>query len=104
MNSRSTSRGSACSFPEKRDFFLENQGTFSFGGVPINSAGGNFNGGFIGSGGSDAPIMFYSRRIGLNEGHEVPLNAGGRLTRTGRQVQRRPSQYSDRRRAADGSA
>jgi hypothetical protein len=67
-------------FPEKRDFFLENQGTFSFGGVPINSAGGNFGGGFIGSSGSDAPIMFYSRRIGLNEGHEVPLNAGGRLT------------------------
>src|SRR5262245_46554472 len=33
-------------FPEKRDFFLENQGTFSFGGVPINSAGGgNFGGG-----------------------------------------------------------
>ncbi len=72
-------------FPEKRDFFLENQGTFSFGGVPINSAGGNFGGGFIGSGASDAPIMFYSRRIGLNEGHEVPLNVGGRLTgRTGK--------------------
>ena len=67
-------------FPEKRDFFLENQGTFSFGGVAINSAGGNFNGGFIGSGGSDAPIMFYSRRIGLNEGRQVPLNVGGRLT------------------------
>jgi hypothetical protein len=67
-------------FPEKRDFFLENQGTFSFGGVPINSAGGNFGGGFIGSSGNDAPIMFYSRRIGLNEGQEVPLNVGGRLT------------------------
>jgi hypothetical protein len=67
-------------FPEKRDFFLENQGTFSFGGVAINSTGGNFGGGFIGSGGSDAPIMFYSRRIGLNEGREVPLNVGGRLT------------------------
>jgi len=67
-------------FPEKRDFFLENQGTFSFGGVSINSAGGNFGGGFIGGGGNDAPIMFYSRRIGLNEGQEVPLNVGGRLT------------------------
>jgi hypothetical protein len=67
-------------FPEKRDFFLENQGTFSFGGVPINSAGGNFAGGFIGGGAGDAPIMFYSRRIGLNEGYEVPLNVGGRLT------------------------
>jgi hypothetical protein len=67
-------------FPEKRDFFLENQGTFAFGGVAINSAGGNFNGGFIGGDSSDAPIMFYSRRIGLNEGRQVPLNAGGRLT------------------------
>ena len=26
------------------------------------------------------PILFYSRRIGLNERREVPLNAGGRLT------------------------
>ena len=42
--------------------------------------GGNFNGGFIGSGSNDAPIMFYSRRIGLNEGREVPLHVGGRLT------------------------
>jgi Domain of unknown function (DUF5916)/Carbohydrate family 9 binding domain-like len=66
-------------FPEKRDFFLENQGTFSFGGVPINSAGGNFAGGFIG-GTNAAPIMFYSRRIGLYQDHEVPLNVGGRLT------------------------
>jgi hypothetical protein len=66
-------------FPEKRDFFLENQGTFSFGGVPINSAGGNFAGGFIG-GTTLAPIMFYSRRIGLYGDQEVPLNIGGRLT------------------------
>jgi len=66
-------------FPEKRDFFLENQGTFAFGGVAINSAGGNFNGGFIG-GTNSAPIMFYSRRIGLSGDHQVPLNVGGRLT------------------------
>jgi uncharacterized protein DUF5916/cellulose/xylan binding protein with CBM9 domain len=66
-------------FPEKRDFFLENQGTFSFGGVPINSAGGNFGGGFIGAS-NLAPIMFYSRRIGLHQDQEVPLNIGGRLT------------------------
>ena len=73
-------------FPEKRDFFLENQGTFSFGGVPVTSGGGaNFNSGFFGSGNSYAPIMFYSRRIGLNEGREVPLLVGGRLTgRAGR--------------------
>jgi hypothetical protein len=60
-------------FPEKRDFFLENQGTFSFGGI---SGGGGFGGG----GGSDAPIIFYSRRIGLNGSRLVPIDAGGRLT------------------------
>ena len=71
-------------FPEKRDFFLENQGTFSFGGVAINSVGGNFGGGFIGSNNA-APILFYSRRIGLHGNHQVPLNVGGRLTgRAGR--------------------
>jgi hypothetical protein len=66
-------------FPEKRDFFLENQGTFAFGGVAVNSAGGNFGGGFIGSSNA-APIMFYSRRIGLHGTQQVPLNVGGRLT------------------------
>ena len=65
-------------FPEKRDFFLENSGTFSFGGV-------NNNGNNNGNNDSAAPIMFYSRRIGLNKGRVVPLEAGGRLTgRVGR--------------------
>jgi hypothetical protein len=59
-------------FPEKREFFLENQGTFTFG----NTAA---------SGGTDIPILFYSRRIGLNGGLPVAINAGGRLTgRAGR--------------------
>ena len=63
-------------FPEKREFFLENQGTFAFGGVAVGS---------LNAGQSDAPILFYSRRIGLNAGREVPLDAGGRLTgRAGR--------------------
>jgi hypothetical protein len=57
-------------FPEKREFFLENQGTFAFGGVAVNST---FNT-------TDAPILFYSRRIGLNRGRAVPLDVGGRLT------------------------
>jgi len=66
-------------FPEKREFFLENQGLFGFGGVRV---GGSFNNS---QNNSDAPILFYSRRIGLNEGREVPLRAGGRLTgRAGR--------------------
>jgi hypothetical protein len=56
-------------FPEKREFFLENQGTFAFGG-----------GGGVGLGGGDVPILFYSRRIGLEEGQVVPIMGGGRLT------------------------
>ena len=60
-------------FPEKREFFLESAGIFSFGGVPVSAAN------------SAAPILFYSRRIGLHGGREVPLEAGGRLTgRVGR--------------------
>jgi hypothetical protein len=58
-------------FPEKREFFLENQGTFAFGGV---ATGG------LTAGPSDTPILFYSRRIGLNQGLAVPIEAGGRLT------------------------
>jgi hypothetical protein len=54
-------------FPEKREFFLENYGLFGFGGVAPTSAAG------------DVPILFYSRRIGLENGHEVPIRAGGRL-------------------------
>ena len=54
-------------FPEKRDFFLENQGVFSFGGVAA-------------SGGGDVPILFYSRRIGLNGAQVVPIHGGGRVT------------------------
>ena len=57
-------------FPEKRDFFLENQGLFNFGG---------------GFAGGDTPTMFYSRRIGLGNGRPVPIVGGGRVTgRTGR--------------------
>ncbi|NOT27148.1 MAG: carbohydrate binding family 9 domain-containing protein [Acidobacteria bacterium] len=52
-------------FPEKREFFLENRDTFSFGNV---------------TNGGDAPVLFYSRRIGLEEGLAVPIQGGGRLT------------------------
>ena len=63
-------------FPEKREFFLENQGVFGFGGA---GARGPFGGS------AETPIMFYSRQIGLNRGREVPIRAGGRLTgRVGR--------------------
>jgi uncharacterized protein DUF5916 len=68
-------------FPEKREFFLENQGTFAFGGAATGQA----------SISSDTPILFYSRRIGLNQVQNggsvavVPIQGGGRLTgRVGR--------------------
>ncbi len=63
-------------FPEKREFFLENQGTFAFGGTPATGQAVV---------GGDMPVLFYSRRIGLNAGREVPIIGGGRLTgRVGR--------------------
>ena len=58
-------------FPEKREFFLENQGTFAFGGAATTGQMASS---------SDTPILFYSRRIGLNEGRAVPLQTGARLT------------------------
>jgi len=49
-------------FPEKRNFFLENSGTFSFG------PGGNL-------------VPFFSRRIGLNAaGNQIPIVGGARVS------------------------
>jgi Domain of unknown function (DUF5916) len=56
-------------FPEKRDFFLEGQGIFVFGGVPVNARRT-----------SDIPVMFFSRRIGLLNGRSVPIVGGARVT------------------------
>jgi hypothetical protein len=61
-------------FPEKRDFFLEGRGIFDFG------RGGASSGGFGGAQQSPTPFLFYSRRIGLNRGRVVPIQAGGRVT------------------------
>lgn len=61
-------------FPEKRDFFLEGRGIFEF------ARGGTGAGGPGGSSTTDLPYLFYTRRIGLNAGRVVPINAGGRLT------------------------
>ena len=68
-------------FPEKRDFFLEGRGIFDFarGGASGDLGGG----GGLGSGfnaPSATPFLFYSRRIGLNRGREVPIEVGGRVT------------------------
>ena len=59
-------------YPEKRDFFLEGRGIFDF------AQGGT--GAFGSAGTTDTPHLFYTRRIGLNAGRVVPINAGGRLT------------------------
>jgi hypothetical protein len=48
-------------FPEKRDFFLENSGIFSFG------PGGNL-------------VPFFSRAIGLSGGTPVPIIGGARVS------------------------
>ena len=56
-------------FPEKREFFLEGQGIFNFGGRQSGRRGGGGGGG----GQSDTPILFFSRRIGLSESSEVPI-------------------------------
>ncbi len=47
-------------FPEKRPFFLENAGFFT-----------------VGAGGAD---LFFSRRIGIADGEQVPIKGGGRLS------------------------
>ena len=54
-------------FPEKREFFLENQGVFQFG---VAGAGV----------GGDVPLLFYSRRVGLDGGRDVPIGGGGRVS------------------------
>jgi hypothetical protein len=60
-------------FPEKRDFFLENAGIFDFGT----------------RGAYETPpfLMFFSRRIGLADGNEIPVLGGVRFSgRAGRQT------------------
>ncbi len=59
-------------FPEKRSFFLEDAGIFEFAkqeshGPPGMDMGGDF-------------IPFFSRRIGLVGGQEIPIWAGQKLT------------------------
>jgi hypothetical protein len=62
--------------PEKREFFLEGRGIFSFAAFPTTGSGG-FGGGVSTS---TTPLLFYSRRIGLNNGRVIPIDAGGRVT------------------------
>jgi hypothetical protein len=64
-------------FPEKRDFFLEGQGIFAFGGTGAGRGGG---GGEMFGAPTLTPIMFFSRQIGLSGSQPVPIRVGGRVT------------------------
>lgn len=71
-------------FPERRDFFLEGQGLFGFGGEQRGGGGGGQSSARTQTP-SLTPVVFYSRRIGLGTGGIVPIVAGGRLAgRAGR--------------------
>ena len=72
-------------FPEKREFFLEGRGIFDFalgaGQSSRESALRRMGGGGGSSrGAGNAPTLFYSRRIGLENGVVVPIIGGGRVT------------------------
>jgi len=54
-------------FPEKRTFFLENADIFDFG-IGLQS------------GGRPAIVPFFTRRVGLLAGREVPVRGGGKLS------------------------
>jgi hypothetical protein len=61
-------------FPEKRQFFTESAGIFDFGKA-VAGLGGE-------AAANDPGLLalFYSRRIGLVDGQEVPIIGGGRVT------------------------
>ena len=61
-------------FPEKREFFLEGQGIFAFGGVESAPRAGTSLGPV------NTPVLFFSRQIGLLGSAPVPIEVGGRLT------------------------
>jgi hypothetical protein len=60
-------------FPEKRDFFLENAGVFDFGWRSSDE--------------TPPFLLFYSRRIGIDEQGLIPVRGGGRVSgRLGRRT------------------
>ena len=60
-------------FPEKRSFFLEDAGVFSFASTGLRNPGG------IPDTGAEL-LPFFSRQIGLLAGEEVPIDFGMKLT------------------------
>jgi hypothetical protein len=66
-------------FPEKRDFFLENQGIFAFGDSGQGGGGGNFGAGRTNQ--VQDMRLFFTRRIGLSDtGQALPILGGTRLS------------------------
>ena len=68
-------------FPEKREFFLEGRGIFGFASGGITRTASVARGavpGFFGD--VNVPQLFYSRKIGLEEGRVVPIVGGARVT------------------------
>lgn len=66
-------------FPERRDFFLEGQGLFEFASVRTRGGGGGTS--ETGSAApNETPLLFFSRRIGLQNGVPTPIRVGARLT------------------------
>ncbi|MBC8182491.1 carbohydrate binding family 9 domain-containing protein [candidate division KSB1 bacterium] len=57
-------------FPEKREFFLDGAEMFNFGGATSGRRRG---------GASNNIRLFYSRRIGIVEGHEQPITGGAKV-------------------------
>ena len=56
-------------FPEKREFFLEGANLFDFGQAAERTGGGS----------RPPTLLFYSRRIGLEEGGKVPIIFGTKV-------------------------
>jgi hypothetical protein len=67
-------------FPEKREFFLENQGAFRIGDQDASGQPGGFSASANIAQRRDL-LPFFSRRIGLSEaGQPIPIVGGARLT------------------------
>ena len=62
-------------FPEKREFFLEGQGMYAFGGASTSPPTGSATSAPV-----NTPVLFFSRRIGLSGSRAIPIEAGARLT------------------------
>jgi len=57
-------------FPEKREFFLDGAEVFNFGGQSMSGRRG---------GETDGIRLFYSRRIGIVDGHQQPISGGVKM-------------------------